>query len=37
MQGVGKSFVPGKHELLPIPQAQIDLSNGRLTQNPGYN
>ncbi|KHJ37572.1 SusD family protein [Pedobacter glucosidilyticus] len=37
MQGVGKNFIPGRHELLPIPQAQIDLSNGRLTQNPGYN
>ncbi|WP_026903505.1 RagB/SusD family nutrient uptake outer membrane protein [Pedobacter glucosidilyticus] len=37
MQGVGKNFIPGRHELLPIPQAQIDLSKGRLTQNPGYN
>jgi starch-binding outer membrane protein, SusD/RagB family len=32
----GKSFVDGKHELFPIPQRQIDLSGGRLTQNPGY-
>jgi hypothetical protein len=32
----GKAFVDGKHELFPIPQAQIDLSNSRLKQNPGY-
>ena len=32
----GKNFVDGKHELFPIPQAQIDLSKGQLTQNPGY-
>ncbi|MBS1950836.1 MAG: RagB/SusD family nutrient uptake outer membrane protein [Cytophagales bacterium] len=29
-------FVAGKNELLPIPAAQILLSNGKLTQNPGY-
>ena len=27
-------FVEGKHELFPIPQTEIDISN--LTQNPGY-
>lgn len=32
----GKNFVDGKHELFPIPQAQIDLSKGLLTQNPGH-
>ena len=32
----GKNFVDGKHDLFPIPQAQIDLSGGLLTQNPGY-
>ncbi|MGB5364503.1 MAG: RagB/SusD family nutrient uptake outer membrane protein [Aureibaculum sp.] len=32
----GKNFVDGKHELFPIPQPQIDLSDGNLTQNPGY-
>lgn len=32
----GKAFVNGKHELFPIPQAQRDLSGGRLTQNPNY-
>ena len=29
-------FVPGKSELFPIPTAEITLSNGQLTQNPGY-
>ncbi len=32
----GKNFIDGKHELFPIPQAQIDLSKGQLMQNPGY-
>ncbi|MBA4140336.1 MAG: RagB/SusD family nutrient uptake outer membrane protein [Segetibacter sp.] len=32
----GKTFVDGKHEVFPIPQAQIDLSGTRLKQNPGY-
>lgn len=32
----GKNFVDGKHELFPIPLNQILLSQGRLTQNPGY-
>jgi len=29
-------FVVGKHELFPIPQTEIDKSEGVLTQNPGY-
>lgn len=29
-------FVAGKHEYLPIPQQERDLSGGRLTQNPGW-
>ncbi len=29
-------FVKGTQELYPIPQKQIDASNGILTQNPGY-
>ena len=29
-------FQSGTHELFPIPQQQIDLSSGVLTQNPGY-
>jgi hypothetical protein len=29
-------FKVGKHELLPIPQTQIDLGQGSLTQNPNW-
>ena len=29
-------FQAGKHELLPIPQLEIDITNGNLEQNPGY-
>jgi len=29
-------FISGKHELLPIPQSEIDLSGGTITQNPGW-
>jgi starch-binding outer membrane protein, SusD/RagB family len=29
-------FIPGKHELLPIHQSEIDISQGSLTQNPNY-
>ena len=29
-------FVAGKHELLPIPQSEIDISQGTLTQNPNW-
>jgi hypothetical protein len=29
-------FVVGKHEFLPIPLKEIDLSNGLLEQNPGW-
>lgn len=29
------NFVPGRHELYPIPQSDLDL-NPNLTQNPGY-
>ena len=36
MQDLGKNFVPGKHELFPIPQNEIDLSNRALTQNPNW-
>jgi hypothetical protein len=32
----GKGFTPGKHELFPIPSAQMQL-NSKLTQNNGYN
>jgi hypothetical protein len=36
MSAAGKTFVPGRHELYPIPQREIDLSAGLLQQNPGY-
>lgn len=29
-------FEEGKHELLPIPQTEIDISQGTITQNPNY-
>jgi hypothetical protein len=31
-----KGFKAGKNELMPIPQNEIDLTGGILTQNPGY-
>ncbi|MDD4085864.1 MAG: RagB/SusD family nutrient uptake outer membrane protein [Bacteroidales bacterium] len=31
-----RGFVSGKHELLPIPQNEIDISQGVLTQNPNW-
>jgi starch-binding outer membrane protein, SusD/RagB family len=31
-----KGFVKGKSELLPIPQQEIDITVGKLKQNPGY-
>lgn len=37
LNAVGKNFVQGTHELLPIPNSQIQLSGGKLTQNNGYN
>jgi hypothetical protein len=32
----GQFFNPAVHTLFPIPQSEIDLSGGRITQNPGY-
>lgn len=32
----GDQFVEGKNEILPIPQSEIDLSGGVLTQNPKH-
>lgn len=32
----GKNFKDGMHEVLPIPQTEIDLSQNKLTQNNGY-
>lgn len=36
MKTAGKNFINGKHELFPLPQTEIDLTDGILTQNPGY-
>jgi hypothetical protein len=36
MKAAGKNFVENKHELLPLPQTEIDLSSGKLRQNNGY-
>ncbi len=36
MKKAGKNFIDNKYELLPIPQTEIDISNGMLTQNKGY-
>jgi hypothetical protein len=35
MEGVGKTW-QDRYTLYPIPQSEIDLSGGALTQNPGY-
>ena len=32
----GKDFTDGKNELFPIPQSEIDASDGKYIQNPGY-
>lgn len=29
-------FVTGKHEVFPLPQTEIDKSEGKLQQNPRY-
>jgi starch-binding outer membrane protein, SusD/RagB family len=36
LRAAGKNYIDGKHDLFPIPQRQIDLSGGKLAQNPGY-
>lgn len=36
MQELGKDFQEGKHELYPIPSDEIDLSGGKLEQNPNW-
>ncbi len=36
MAADGKTFIPGTHELFPIPEPQITASGGRLIQNNGY-
>lgn len=29
-------FIPGKHEVLPIPQSEVDLTQKRVAQNPNW-
>ena len=36
MKPLRPNFTEGKNELFPIPQTEIDLSQGALTQNPNY-
>jgi len=36
LQAHGKQYQSPKHDLYPIPQREIDLSNNRLEQNPFY-
>lgn len=36
MAADGKTFIVGTHEVFPIPQEQITVSGGLLTQNNGY-
>jgi hypothetical protein len=36
LQPLKPNFLASKHALLPIPQAEIDLTGGILSQNPGY-
>jgi hypothetical protein len=36
MRAHGKAFMDGRNEVFPIPQQQIDLSQGKLKQNPNY-
>lgn len=36
MKAHGKNFQEGKNELFPIPQNEVDISGGVITQNPGY-
>lgn len=31
-----QGFVQGKNEYLPLPQSELDISQGKLVQNPGY-
>ncbi len=35
-QNKGANFVAGKHNLWPIPTKEVDASQGRVEQNPGY-
>lgn len=32
----GKNFIEGVNEIFPIPQNEVDITNGVVSQNPGY-
>ncbi|MEO6819976.1 MAG: RagB/SusD family nutrient uptake outer membrane protein [Ginsengibacter sp.] len=36
LRALGKKYIDGKNDLFPIPQGEINLSDGKLIQNPGY-
>ena len=36
LRAQGSNFIDGVHEIFPIPAAEITLSGGEVTQNPGY-
>ena len=36
LKAAGKTFIDNKHELFPIPQTELDLSDGVLQQNSGW-
>lgn len=36
LRALGKPYVDGVNDVFPIPQIEINLSNGKLIQNPGY-
>lgn len=36
MTAAGKNFIAGRHELLPVPQTEVDLTGGKISQDPGY-
>lgn len=33
---LGITWTPNKHEVYPVPQSEIDISGGSISQNPGY-
>jgi starch-binding outer membrane protein, SusD/RagB family len=37
LRALGKPYVDGVNNVFPVPQIEINLSNGKLLQNPGYN
>ncbi|HTN36639.1 MAG TPA: RagB/SusD family nutrient uptake outer membrane protein [Arachidicoccus sp.] len=37
LNALGKHFTAGKNEVFPIPQVEIDATEGKMIQNPGYN